>query len=268
MQNYRYDGVLVAEHHDEFGPMEVVDNNGMRCLHFGTAANQSSMALSLPRQLIAQYERVMSSLLLVNAEPSRVLLLGLGGGCMARFLLQHNDNVQVQAVELRSAVVDIARQYFALPHDPRLQITIGCGARYVAQHSEAEAGRYDLLVVDAYQGDGMATEVASEQFFADCYRLLATRGVLVINVWRTNAVLLAAITRSLVRIFNSRVHFVPVGTSGNLIGFAFPAQFAPLPLQQAERQAQQLKQRYWFDYQQYLQDLRVSDPMNSLFIDD
>lgn len=268
MQTYRYDGLLVAEYHDELGPIEIVEHNGMRALHFGTAATQSVMALSLPRQLIASYERVMSALLIFKPEPSKALLVGLGGGCMARFLLQHNEHVRVQAVELRPQVVGVARQYFGLPDDSRLQITIGCGARYAAKHSDADAGRYDLIMVDAYQGEGMASEVASEAFFADCYRLLSSQGLLVINAWHSNALLLATLTRNLVKAFDLRVHFVPVGTSGNLIGFAFPSEFAPQPLRNAERQAQQLRQRYWYDYPGVLQDLRTSDPLNSLFLVD
>lgn len=265
---YRYNGILIAEYVDEHGVIEVVDHDGVRCLHFGSAAQQSRMPLAAPCQLSALYEQAMTAFLLFNSAPTNTLMIGLGGGGMARFLLHHSEYGRIHVVELRPQVVALARQHFALPQDPRLQISIGCGAQYVAQQSRQQAHSHDVIVVDAYSGDGMVPEVASAEFFADCHSLLTGSGMLVINLWRSDKAMLAMVTRHLLHEFDWRVHFIPMHGSGNLIGFAFAQEFQLQQVTQLEARAVQLQQRYRLDYPEYLQDLRLSDPLNKLFSDE
>ncbi len=123
----------------------------------------------------------MTAFLLFNPAPASILMIGLGDGCLARFLLQHNDHGRIHAVELRPLVVEVATRYFGLERDARLQISTGCGALHVAHHSGQHPGCHDVIIVDAYRGEGMAPEVTSAQFFANCHALLADDGMLVIN---------------------------------------------------------------------------------------
>ena len=45
---YKYNGRLVHLSHDEEGILEVVEENGVRSLHFGSSPKQSSMLLAEP----------------------------------------------------------------------------------------------------------------------------------------------------------------------------------------------------------------------------
>ncbi len=265
---YRHNGLLVAEQHDDEGLVEVVDQDGIRSLHFGTAARQSCMMLADPSRLCIPYERVIMTLLLFKPAPARVLMIGLGGGSMARFLLQHCEHTRIDVVELRPLVVEVARRYFSLPNDPRLHISTGCGAQHVAARQLEDRGRYDVILVDAYQGGGMAPEVSSAEFFMHCRNLLRDDGLLAINLWRFDKLVLRDVTRNLIAAFDWRVHVVPVRNQYNLIGFAFASAFPRLPAQRLESEAQQLQQQLQMDFPEYLQDLRTSDPLGSLFADD
>ncbi|MEI7950172.1 MAG: fused MFS/spermidine synthase [Gammaproteobacteria bacterium] len=266
---YRYNGLLVAEYEDDAGTIEVVEQNGIRRLHFGSGALQSCMSLSDPGHLCANYERTLMALLLFNSAPARTLMIGLGGGSLVRFLLQHNEHGHLHVVELRPQVGEVARNHFLLPDaDARLQLTFGCGARHVAQQSARQAGSYQVIVVDAYQAAGMAPAVTSEEFFRHCHRLLSDQGLLVINLWRSEKTLLATITRHLTSVFNGRVHFIGVRDSDNMIGFAFAAGYPPRALHQLEAEARSLQQRLRLDFADYLQDLKLSDPHGSLFLDE
>lgn len=265
---YRHNGQLIAEYEDVYGLIEVVDIDGVRCLHFGSPAQQSCMSLAVPFRLGAVYEQAMTACLLFVPEPASALIIGLGGGGLAKFLLQHSEHGQLQVVELRPQVVEVAHTYFSLPQDSRLQISIGCGAQYVAQQSQHKTGSHELILVDAYAGDGMVPAVASEEFFSHCHNLLADNGMLVINLWRSDKPMLATVTRNLLKQFNGRVHFLPMHGSGNIIGFAFANEFEVLPSSQLEARAMQLQQRYQLDYLAYLQEIRFSDPMNSVFNDE
>jgi len=78
-----------------------------------------------------------------------VLLLGLGGGSMAKYLLHFFPRVQIDAVELRPAVVRIAHDYFSLPENHQgLQLHY-CAAEDFIQDTHA-AGHYDLIAVDLF----------------------------------------------------------------------------------------------------------------------
>jgi len=265
---FRYDGLLVAEYEDDQGIIEVVEQDGILRLHFGSSALQSCMSLGHPGLLCANHERAIMSLFLFNPAPANTLMLGLGGGNLVRFLLKHNEHGRLHAVELRSQVVEVAHKYFLLPDDDvRLQVTVGCGARHVAQQQDLDAGSYDLIVVDAYWGGGIAPEVASEEFFRHCHHLLSDKGLLVINLWRKEKTMLAAITRHLANVFNWRVHFIPVRDSNNMIGFALAAGYPQLAPQQLEVEAQNLRQRLRLDFPGFLQDLKHSDPLGNLFLD-
>ena len=65
--------------------------------------------------------------------------------------------------------------------DAKLAIHIDDAARYVANASAS--ARYDLIMVDAYLGMGIAGTVSGEEFYAECQRLLAPQGILVLNLW-------------------------------------------------------------------------------------
>ncbi|MES2606302.1 MAG: spermine synthase, partial [Pseudomonadota bacterium] len=178
-------------------------------------------------------------------------------------------------VELRSQVVEAAHTHFGLPQDPRLKISIGCGAKHVQQLQQQlqqqqarSKDRYDVILVDAYRGSGMAPEVSSEEFFRHCHALLGESGILVINLWRYDKALLSEVTRNLVSAFDWRVHFIPVKDASNLIGFAVAKDFPRVALKKLEIEARKLQQHLKLDFPVYLHDLTVSDPLQSLFIDE
>ena len=56
-----------------------------RFLHFGLDTVQSAMRLDDPDRLSLRYTRKMMAFLLFNRAPERILLLGLGGGSLAKF---------------------------------------------------------------------------------------------------------------------------------------------------------------------------------------
>jgi spermidine synthase len=129
----KYGGQLLHATADEYGPIEVVElQQKMRSLHFGNKTRQATMFLYNPALLVHKYTQAMMTPLCWQ-RPERVLMLGLGGGSIAKYLLHFSDHIRIDAVELRPAVISVAREYFALPE-------AGVDA----------AARYDLIVVDMF----------------------------------------------------------------------------------------------------------------------
>jgi spermidine synthase len=225
---YRHGGVLAHLSRDEHGPIEVVDAAGIRALHFGTHHRQSALALADPHRLELAYTRAMlAALPLLRGEPRRTLLVGLGGGSLAKFLWRHIPGCRVDAVERRPEVARVAHGWFGLPEDERLKVWIADGADYVAEAARRDDA-YDLILLDAYDGRGMASAMLNAAFLDRCAALLAPGGLCAANLWGSDRPLLEYALERLSCSFAGPVLRLPVPGKGNVIGLAFPA-LAPRP---------------------------------------
>jgi spermidine synthase len=125
--------------------------------------------------------RMMLLTLLWKPKPKRALILGLGGGAQARALLTAFPKLELDAVELRPAVVEAAYQALNLRPDLRLHVHIMDALDFVRH---AEASRYDIILLDLYDRHGMAPIMAETEFMQHCARLLHPHGALAANLWR------------------------------------------------------------------------------------
>ncbi|HSN24433.1 MAG TPA: spermine synthase, partial [Methylomicrobium sp.] len=185
-------GRLIYQSHDDDGIIQVIEGNGVRSLHFGSAAVQSSLRMDEPENLQLDYIRAMNSWRMFKDEPEQVLLLGLGGGSLARHLLYHFPDCRLVAVEYRKDVVRIARSHFGLPLDRRLKVIIGDGGLYVRSRLETLRGYFSLLFVDIFDHDGMSPSLSNIAFFDACRALLNDDGMLIVNLWGTDKELFAS----------------------------------------------------------------------------
>ena len=172
---YKYEGHVIYESYDEEGIIEIVEQKGIRSLHFGTQAQQSTISLAEPDKLHLNYVKAMTSWLLFKDTLEDALLVGLGGGSLTKHLLHHFSECRLKVVEYRKGVIKIARSYFGLPLDPRLKIVVDDGGEYIRQHYEKYREHYNLIFIDAFDHEGVAPSVRSEAFFDACKALLKKR---------------------------------------------------------------------------------------------
>ena len=256
----RYDGELIHASRDEHGPIEVVEDDRVRSLHFGSRSRQSALFLERPEALVLAYTQSMMAALLLHSAPARVLLIGLGGGSLARFLRHHYPDCTIDAVELRPRVIELAHGYFRLPEDdPRLNIIPGEGGHFLA-HAALRHSDYDLILVDAFHGTGMAEEVAEADFFATARARLADQGALAVNLWQQPAQRLRRTLAGLQDAFAGRCLQLPVPTRGNLVALAAPF---PIPTDFAtawELRAHALERFTTLDFPGFLEGLATANP--------
>ncbi len=253
---YKYDGLLIHQSHDNEGIIEVVESKGVRALHFGSSSRQSSMLIDDPNQLHSLYARSMIGFLLFNHSPENILMIGLGGGAIAKYLLHQFTQCKIKVIEYRSGVLKIARSHFDLPFDPRLKIKISCGGEYVSEQSKKVEEKHDIMMIDAYNHESMALEVSSEKFFDDCRTLLKDDGLLAINLWGTNKDLFNQVTWNMGRIFEWKILFLPVRKRGNIIGFAFRENTPKYTINQLREKAKLLEQQYQIDFPIFVKDFK------------
>jgi spermidine synthase len=214
--------------------IEISEERGVRYLHFGSRWIQGAMRIARPWALELEYTRdMMFALLLrpVRRWPRSVLLIGLGAASLPKFLYRNRPGSTLTVVEIEAAVVAAATQHFKLPDDPqRLAIEIADGHDYVA----ATDRRFDLILVDGYDGRCRTGMLDTLPFYCNCRARLTEQGLLVTNFLSRHRGLAAGLAR-MDRAFDARACALPACSSGNVIALA--ATGAPVDLSLAELKA-------------------------------
>jgi spermidine synthase len=177
-----YGRYLVLKDHDEFGPVEVVEDEKHRSLHFGNPVNQSEMSLNDPYALTLDYTRVMAMALLFHSSPRSVLNLGVGGGSIPKFLWKYFPECHLDLVERSPLVADISYNYFSFPKDARLQYHIVDALDFLKESTE----KYDLIFIDLFQQKGPSEIVLKPDFFRLCQeRARDKNSIIICHLWST-----------------------------------------------------------------------------------
>ena len=219
--------------------IEIVEEDGVRVLQIGGRAIQSAMRLDAPDAIELDYVRAMMAFLLFCPKPRDVLMVGLGGGSMARFVHQRMPATRLAVVEINPGVVTVARKYFHLPEeDERLEIVISEGARAVA----GRPGSCDVLVVDGFVNGKVAETLCTRSFYDAAYAALRPRGVMVANFMADDTKLERHCAR-IERAFGRPPALLLAEEQDNLIAFALrdgPSRLAWARLRARARQANAL----------------------------
>lgn len=256
---YKVKGRLIYQSHDDDGVIEVVEQKGVRSLHFGSSARQSSLRVDEPENLELAYLRAMNSWMLFKDAPEQGLLLGLGGGSLARYVLYHFPDCRLVAVEYRKDVVKVARSHFGLPLDKRLKVILDDGGEYVRRRVETLRGYFSLVFVDIFDHDGMSPSLSNIAFFDACRALLKDDGMLVVNLWSTDRNLFASYCDWLNSAFQERVLFLPVNGYDNIIGLAFNSGAPLYSLKALRSRAETLESVYRIEFSSFLKTLAKSN---------
>jgi len=155
------------------------ERDGILALFFDDVSVQSEMNIDLPDELFLSYTRAMMSFLLFEPSPGSIAMIGLGGGSLAKYCYRYLPQTEITVVEINPDVIAL-RNEFAIPADDmRFQVLLGDGAEFVAD----AARQFDVLIVDGFDAGGLPTELSSQQFYDDCYTMLADSGIMVANLW-------------------------------------------------------------------------------------
>jgi spermidine synthase len=178
---------------------------------------QSAMSLARPERLIFHYERLMSLAFVFARRPRSALLLGLGGGAMARYVRHAWPHCAITIVERSAEVIELARRWFGVDEE-----IVADDADTFLRHTRRH---WDVILVDLYDAAGVVSP--QEGFWERCVGRLAEGGIIAVN-WaefagndggRAEAEKLAELLRH-------TLYITPSGRRDNLIQFA---SASPLP---------------------------------------
>jgi len=106
----------------------------------------------------------------------RALIIGLGAGTMTRQLAEFHPDLLVDGVEIDPEIIRIAEEHFSL-RQKNLTVHQADGLQFVKKC----AGRYDLMVLDAFDEGNLAKAFVDQGFFTDVKNKLDEQGYFITN---------------------------------------------------------------------------------------
>jgi spermidine synthase len=229
----------------------ILDTAHLRCLHFDLDAVQSAMHLHDPDRLSLAYTRKMMAFLLFNGSPNRILLLGLGGGSLAKFCYRRLPRAAITVVEVNPHVIAL-REAFRIPaDDDRFRVVRADSANYVA----GLGLRKDAILADACDRSGIAPEIDAIEFYQNAWRRLSQGGVFVMNLCGDRSRFESHLAK--IRHVFGEFMTLPAGRDSNLIVFAFKEDHTDVSWQHLAASAIELKRRFGLDFPRYVRRIAL-----------
>jgi spermidine synthase len=241
-----YEQILTGRYARPF----IIDDGETRQLLFSLEFIQSAMRIDDPFALEFAYTRKMMAFLLFVPDPAHVLMVGLGGGSLAKFCHRHLPRARLTVVEVSADVIAL-RGEFEVPDDERLAIIQADAADYLP----AAEGDTDVLLLDGFDASGIAPAFLDRAFYRAARRRLRPGGVLVANFagprggWKKHWELLN-------KVFDQRVVLGHVAGGDNHIALAFADEGYPPDWDRLEERAALLAAAYPLDFDVLLNSLR------------
>lgn len=127
-------------------------------------------ALAAPTMAMYAGEKAKSS------EDLDILILGMGTGTFGMQCTKFFPGSEVTGVEIDEKITDLAHEYFELSDD--IVVHTYDGRAYL----QADKGKYDVIMVDAYQDITIPFQMSSVEFFTMVRDHLKDGGVMVVNM--------------------------------------------------------------------------------------
>jgi spermidine synthase len=199
-------------------------------LHFTLGELQSRMSKRRPWGLEVDYTRTMMGFLLLVPEPASIVMIGLGGGSLAKFCYRYLPACRITVVEINPNVMALRRDFCVPDDDARFKVLQGDGAAFMTTPGRS----VDVLLVDGFDQTGQPDALCSQRFYDDCFAALTPDGVLAVNLHYEDANY-AIWAERIRRSFGGNVVEIPALEKSNCIVFA--SRGAPLPPRRITLQA-------------------------------
>lgn len=172
---------ILDEYTSVFGDLKVVELGSLSrryptikvLLQDGVIQNRTS----LEDRSLSMYTYVLDSLAKGFVPEGRsALVLGLGAGIVPRDLRRRGLDVTI--VDINPTMLRAAVEHFGFRPDA-FTLRLADARTFVRRCPE----RYDVIVVDLFQGDGTPDYLLTKEFFGDLRGCLSARGAVVMNAF-------------------------------------------------------------------------------------
>jgi spermidine synthase len=205
----------------------VTEDDIRRCMRFTVTAtsgqNQSCRFYDDFDKLVFPYGKLVLSSLLVQDNPQRILIVGLGGGTLVHTYSTLFPNAEIFVSEIDDAVVHVAEKYFDFKETDKIHVEAVDG-RIDIKRRGLRGEKFDLVILDAFNGEYIPEHLLTREFLQEVKALLPENGMVVANTFSTSR-LYDAESVTYADVFGEIYNVRQVGTGNRII----IASMQPLP---------------------------------------
>lgn len=178
INNKKFDDKILYEIKSNFHNIKVIENETGRFLHYADTyqagfINSDFYKGNLP------YINYFLIPYLINPSIKNILLIGLGSGKIVNDFEFLFDNLKtIDVVDIEENIIDIAEKFFDFKHSEKFNFILQDGVTYLRNSSK----KYDLIVVDAANNDGIDLRFLNGDYFKSIKKSLKKDGIFVSNM--------------------------------------------------------------------------------------
>ena len=169
-------GTLIYEKETLFSHLDVTEYGDNRSLYLD-GIRHSSMNLNDPLDLVIDYTEYFHLGMMFNPSFTDVLFVGGGAFTGPKNFLAVYPETKIDVIEIDSDVIDVAKNYFDLQDNPRLQIFNDDARKHLTTFDK----KYDVIILDAYASTYVPYHLMTHEFFQTLEDRLEPDGVIVSN---------------------------------------------------------------------------------------
>ena len=178
INNKKFNDKVLFETESAFHTIKVIENEIGRFLHYADTyqagfINTDFYKGNLP---YINYFLIPS---LMNENVESILLIGLGSGRIVTQFEKVFETIKtIDVVDLEENIVDIAHNYFNFNPSDKFNFILQDGLTYLRNNKK----KYDLIVVDVANNDGIDLRFLSDEYFTSIKKSLKKNGIFVSNM--------------------------------------------------------------------------------------
>ncbi|MDR2405917.1 MAG: fused MFS/spermidine synthase [Deltaproteobacteria bacterium] len=175
---------VIFEGDSEHNHIQVIEAGDVRTMCFGPMGQEAETSISLSNPLapVFEYPGLMFLALALTDRNKEILMLGLGGGFVPRLFQEFLPEHKLTVVEIDPLVGELASTYFFFQPGKNVTLVYADGGEFI---KNAEPERYDQIWLDAFNGNYIPHNLATDDFTLHCLKALPQGGILSQNLHQT-----------------------------------------------------------------------------------
>ena len=177
--------VLPPAIHEEDSPYQQVrvsENDRFRYLILNNTFH-AVMWKADPTFLALPYSQVMMGVLPIMEKPTRGLILGHGGGSLAKWLAKYWPNLELDVVEMDPSVVKAAANFFDYTPPENHHVVVQDARTFLRNNPT----QYDVVWVDVFARHLIPFHVTTQEFFEELRAHVSPDGAIAVNLASSDA---------------------------------------------------------------------------------
>ena len=177
---------IIHRENSLYSHIVVKQDGNVICLQFDVRRNlrnQTCMNQRRPKEMVFAYTKMSMATLLFTPEPKKILVVGLGGGTLPMAFADLVKEVEIDSIEIDPAVVKIAEKYFGYQSTKNVRVHEQDARVWVKRTRLRGQQQYDVIILDAFNGEYIPEHLMTVEFFDDLRALLAPGGTLAANTF-------------------------------------------------------------------------------------